>query len=68
MLALGLRDRGSGGPVEMVARAARQGLRIVEVEVTQRPRVAGRSKVAGRLGGSLRAGWRFMRVALREGR
>lgn len=68
LLALGLRDRGSGWPVEMVARAARQGLRIVEVGVTQRPRVAGRSKVAGSVGGSLRAGWRFMRVALRAGR
>jgi hypothetical protein len=52
----------------MVARAARQGLRITEVEVTQRPRLAGRSKVAGRLGASLHAGWRFLRVALREGR
>jgi glycosyltransferase involved in cell wall biosynthesis len=68
LLALGLRDRGSGWPVEMVARAARQGLRIIEVEVTQRPRLAGRSKVAGRLGGSVRAGWRFLRVALKEGR
>jgi glycosyltransferase involved in cell wall biosynthesis len=68
LLALELRDRGSGWPVEMVARAARQGLRIAEVEVTQRPRLAGRSKVAGRLGASLHAGWRFMRVALREGR
>jgi glycosyltransferase involved in cell wall biosynthesis len=68
LLALELRDRGSGWPVEMVARAARRGLRIVEVGVTQRPRAAGRSKVAGSLGGSLRAGWRFVRVALREGR
>jgi glycosyltransferase involved in cell wall biosynthesis len=68
LLALGLADRGSGWPVEMVARAARHGLRIVEVTVTQRPRLAGRSKVAGRLGASMRAGWRFMRVALREGR
>lgn len=66
--ALDLRDRGSGWPVEMVVKAARQGLRITEVEVTQRPRLGGRSKVAGTLGGSLRAGWRFLRVALREGR
>jgi glycosyltransferase involved in cell wall biosynthesis len=66
--ALDLRDRGSGWPVEMVVRAARAGLRIVEVEVTQRPRAGGRSKVAGTLAGSVRAGWRFVRVALREGR
>ena len=68
LLGLELRDRGSGWPVEMVARAARRGLRIVEVDVSQRPRLAGRSKVAGRLGASLRAGWRFMSVALKEGR
>ncbi len=66
LLALALRDRSFGWPVEMVAKAARAGLRIAEVEVTQRPRLAGRSKVAGTLGGSLRAGWRFLRVALRE--
>jgi len=52
--------------VEMVAKAARAGLRIREVEVTQRPRLGGRSKVAGTVTGSLRAGWRFIRVALRE--
>ena len=68
LLALDLRDRGYGWPVEMVVRAARRGLRIVEVEVTQRPRLGGRSKVAGTWRGSLRAGWRFLQVALREGR
>ncbi|HEV8308427.1 MAG TPA: glycosyltransferase family 2 protein [Methylomirabilota bacterium] len=68
LLALGLRDRSSGWPVEMVVKAARHGLRIAEVEVTQRPRLGGRSKVAGTLGGSLRAGWRFLRVALRQSR
>ena len=68
LLALDLRDRGSGWPVEMIVRAARQGLRVAEVEVTQRPRFGGRSKVAGTLAGSLRAGSRFLWVALREGR
>jgi glycosyltransferase involved in cell wall biosynthesis len=66
LLALGLRDRGFGWPVEMVARAARAGLRIAEVEVSQRPRHGGRSKVAGTVTGSLRAGWRFIRVVMRE--
>jgi glycosyltransferase involved in cell wall biosynthesis len=67
LLDLRLSDRGFGWPVEMVAKAARAGLRIVEVEVSQGPRLGGRSKVAGTVGGSLRAGWRFIRVALREG-
>jgi glycosyltransferase involved in cell wall biosynthesis len=65
---LALRDRSYGWPVEMVVKAARSGLRIAQVEVAHRPRQGGRSKVAGTLGGSLRAGWRFLHVALREGR
>jgi glycosyltransferase involved in cell wall biosynthesis len=68
LLGLELRERGSGWPVEMIARAARRGLRIVEVDVTHRPRLGGRSKVAGTVRGSLRAGWRFVRVAVTEGR
>lgn len=68
LLALDLRDRGYGWPVEMVVKAAHRGLRIVEVPVTQRARLGGRSKVAGTVIGSLRAGWRFLRVALRDGR
>lgn len=68
LLALDMRDRGYGWPVEMVVKAARGGLRIAQVEVTQRPRLGGRSKVAGTWRGSLRAGWRFLQVALREGR
>jgi len=67
LLALDLRDRSFGWPVEMIAKAARARLLIVEVEVSQRPRLGGRSKVAGTLSGSLRAGWRFIRVAIREG-
>ena len=68
LLALDLRDRSHGWPVEMVVKAAQRGLRITEVEVAQRTRLGGRSKVAGTLSGSLRAGWRFLQVALREGR
>ncbi len=68
LLALDLRDRGYGWPVEMVVKAAHRGFRIAEVEVTQRPRLGGRSKVAGTLRGSLKAGWRFVQVAIMEGR
>ena len=67
VLALGLREMSYGWPVEMVVKAARAGLRIHEVEVTQRQRLGGRSKVSGTVTGSLRAGWRFVRVALRHG-
>jgi glycosyltransferase involved in cell wall biosynthesis len=55
LLALGVTDRGSGWPLEMVGRAGRRGLRVVEVPVRYRPRAGGRSKVSGSVGGTLRA-------------
>jgi len=66
--ALGMRDRAFGWPVEMVVKAAAHRVRILEVPVTHQPRLGGRSKVAGTLGGSIRAGWAFMTVALRAAR
>jgi glycosyltransferase involved in cell wall biosynthesis len=55
LLALGVRDRGQGWPLEMIGRAGRAGLRVVEVPVRYRPRAGGASKVTGSLRGSLRA-------------
>jgi hypothetical protein len=55
LLALGVTDRGSGWPLEMVGRAATAGLRVVEVPVRYRPRAGGRSKVSGSLRGTARA-------------
>jgi len=55
LLALGVRDRGQGWPLEMIGRAGRAGLRVVEVPVRYRPRAGGTSKVSGSLRGSLRA-------------
>jgi glycosyltransferase involved in cell wall biosynthesis len=55
LLALGIRDRGQGWPLEMIGRAGRTGLRVVEVPVRYRPRAGGTSKVSGSLRGSLRA-------------
>ena len=54
LLGLGLRDRRSGWPLEMVLRAGAAGWRISEVPVRYRAR-RGRSKVTGTLGGTLRA-------------
>ncbi|MFP5363169.1 MAG: glycosyltransferase family 2 protein [Thermoleophilia bacterium] len=54
LLALALRDRRFGWPLEMVLLAAAQGWRIAEVEVPYRPR-AGRSKVTGTVRGTVRA-------------
>jgi glycosyltransferase involved in cell wall biosynthesis len=54
LLALGLRDRRFGWPLEMVVRAAEAGWVIREVPVTHLPR-QGRSKVTGTVRGTLRA-------------
>jgi len=54
LLALGLRDRACGWPLEMVLLAAAAGWRIDEVDVAYRAR-AGRSKVTGTARGTMRA-------------
>jgi len=54
LLALGITDRRSGWPLEMVVRAHRAGWRVEETTVTYRPRV-GRSKVTGTLRGTMTA-------------
>jgi glycosyltransferase involved in cell wall biosynthesis len=68
LLALGMRELTYGWNLEMQMRAARRGLRILEIPVSYRRRLGGQSKVAGSLRGSLRAGLRiiatFARVAM----
>ncbi len=67
LLALGMREMTYGWNIEMQMRAARAGLRILEIPVPYRRRIGGASKVAGSLSGTLRAGGRiiatFVRVA-----
>ncbi len=56
LLALDLRDRRFGYPLEMIVAAARAGWRITEVDVDYAPRAAGtRSKVTGTALGTARA-------------
>jgi len=55
LLALDLRDRGFGWPLEMVLKASASGWEIREVQATYRPRVGGRSKVSGSARGTMRA-------------
>jgi glycosyltransferase involved in cell wall biosynthesis len=55
LLALGMTDRGSGWPLEMIGRAGAAGLRVAEVPVRYRPRAGGRSKVGGSVRGTVRA-------------
>ncbi|MBL8931442.1 MAG: glycosyltransferase family 2 protein [Kineosporiaceae bacterium] len=65
IVALGLRDRRSGFPLEMVLRAATAGWRLAEVDVRYSPR-AGRSKVTGTVRGTLRAVHDMRRVLAEE--
>jgi glycosyltransferase involved in cell wall biosynthesis len=64
---LDMREMTYGWNIEMQMKAARAGLRILEVPMPYRCRVGGVSKVAGSLRGTVRAGWRivatFARVA-----
>ena len=64
---LGMREMTYGWNLEMQMRAARARLRILEFPVPHGRRIAGRSKVAGTLSGSTKAGLRilatFARVA-----
>jgi glycosyltransferase involved in cell wall biosynthesis len=64
---LGMQEMTYGWNIEMQMKAARAGLRIVEVALPYRCRAGGESKVAGSLGGTLRAGGKivstFVRVA-----
>ncbi len=55
LVALALRNRGTGWPLEMVLGGAAARWRIAEVPVTYRPRAGGRSKVSGSVRGSARA-------------
>jgi glycosyltransferase involved in cell wall biosynthesis len=66
LLALDLRDRGFGYPLEMVVAASRAGLRVMEVVVDYAPRAAGtRSKVTGTVRGTARAVRDMSRVLVR---
>jgi len=68
LLALDMQEMTYGWNLEMQMKAARAGLRILEVPVPYARRAGGQSKVAGSFRGTLRAGTRilmtFARVAL----
>ena len=67
---LGMREMTYGWPLEMQMRAARCGLRVLEVPVDYRRRAGGESKISGTVTGTLRAAIRIAltlaRVALQR--
>ncbi len=62
---LGMREQTYGWNLEMQMRAARAGLRILEIPVDHRCRTGGESKVSGTLRGTFVAGTRIIATLLR---
>jgi len=65
LLALGMREMTYGWSIEMIARATKSGLRVLEVPLTYRKRAGGVSKVSGNLRASLKAGYRILLAIVR---
>ena len=61
---LAMADQAFGWTVEMQAKAAVLGLRVVEVPVRYRPRI-GRSKISGTINGTIRAGVAILSTILK---
>jgi glycosyltransferase involved in cell wall biosynthesis len=66
LLELEMDDRNWGWTLQMQIRAVRQRLRIVEVEVAHRRRIAGVSKISGSLKMSLKVGAKMFYTLARE--
>jgi glycosyltransferase involved in cell wall biosynthesis len=62
VLALGVTDRRSGYPLELLVRAAAADWRVVEHDVAYGPRTGGKSKVSGSVRGSFTAALDFWRA------
>ena len=65
LMRLGMREETYGWNLEMQMRAARAGLRIVELPVAHRRRAGGVSKVSGTMRGTVRASWRILATCVR---
>lgn len=65
LMQLGMREETYGWNLEMQMRAARFGLRVLELPVAHRRRAGGQSKVSGDLRGTLRASWRILAAFVR---
>jgi glycosyltransferase involved in cell wall biosynthesis len=65
LLSLGMREMTYGWPLEMLARAGKANLRVVNVPVTWRRRAGGISKVSGSLRASLTTGYRYLGTLVR---
>jgi glycosyltransferase involved in cell wall biosynthesis len=62
---LSMRDRNYGWTIEMQIRALEEGLRVMEIPIRYRNRVAGVNKVSGNLTASFKAGYKIISTILR---
>jgi glycosyltransferase involved in cell wall biosynthesis len=62
LLALGVTDRRSGYPLELLVRAAAADWRVVELDIDYGPRAGGKSKVSGSVRGSFTAAVDFWKA------
>jgi glycosyltransferase involved in cell wall biosynthesis len=62
LLALGVTDRRSGYPLELLVRAAAADWRVVELDIDYGPRTGGKSKVSGSVRGSFTAAVDFWKA------
>lgn len=65
LAALAMREPTYGWPTEMIVKAARAKVRIVEVPASYGARVGGESKVSGTLRGTVLAGYRMLALTLK---
>lgn len=59
---LGMNDRNYGWTMEMQVKAAKGGVRTLEVDVSNKARAAGQSKVSGTVRGVVGAGYKILRT------
>jgi hypothetical protein len=64
---LQMQDTNFGWTIEMQIKAHRNGLRVQEIPVNYRRRIAGESKISGNLVGTIRAGWKILWIIAKHG-
>jgi glycosyltransferase involved in cell wall biosynthesis len=64
---LKMQDTNFGWTIEMQIKAHRAGLRVLEIPVNYRKRIAGESKISGNFVGTIRAGWKILWTIAKHG-
>ena len=67
LVALGMTEATYGWTIEMIVKAARRKMRLIEIPLTYRARLGGESKVSGNLRASIKAAYAILRVLARHG-